>query len=386
MLVHYDGRNTMTTRGRSKGNRELELGRAAFERIAGRAPRTVRGRTVLVTGVREYWGGRVMHALEREGSIGELLGMDLTAPPVSFARMEFVQMGLRSPFIMDMLRNRKVDTVVHLDRLVDERGRERMFEANVLGTRHMLAACQDAGVRRLIVCSSTAVYGASSDHPNFIPETYGAKARTRDPVIRDMVESEADYREFLTLRVERPHLTVLRFAPIIGPTAPSAMNRFLKQPTIPCVMGYDPLLQFIHEDDVVTALVQATLKDVSGAINVAADRVLPLTRVAALLGKKLDQKVLPLVPAAQKLVNALPFSKRPILPLEYLRFLCNGETRKMKSVLDFTPSLDARAAVESIARPRGQTHTSDNPQSPEYAEYIQRCLNEVLETDEDANA
>jgi UDP-glucose 4-epimerase len=349
----------------------------------GRSPRPAdRGaRTVLVTGIGAYWGGRVAEALERESSVDEILGMDMAGPLASFRRVEYIHMSLRSPYLADMLRHRRVDTVVHMEWREEERGRERMFETNVLGTRHLLSACRDARVRKVVVRSSTAVYGAHPENPNFIPERYAARARTGDPTIRDQVESESDFREFLADRGERPLLTVMRFAHIVGPTAPTPMNRSLARPELPAVLGFDPLLQLVHEDDAIGAVIAAVVRDVDGPVNVAADGVVPLSKAAALLGRRLAYAVLPLVPPVMRMVSYLPFSSRPLLPPEYLKFLCNGENRRMKTDLGFTPARTAIEILRALADERPARGDRPGREIPGYDEYVQRCLDEVLEPD-----
>ena len=52
-------------------------------------------------------------------------------------------------------------------------------------------------------------------------------------------------------------VTTLRFANIIGPTANTPMTRFLSTPATPRLLGFDPMLQVIHEDDVIGALAHA---------------------------------------------------------------------------------------------------------------------------------
>jgi UDP-glucose 4-epimerase len=369
----------------------LDLGRAAYERVQATkkhrkrdSERSSDQRPVLITGIGNYWGGRVALALEEESKITELLGMDVAGPATSFSRLEYIHMSLRSPFLADMLRHRRVDTVVHMEWRDYDRsgGREKMLETNVLGTRHLLSACKEAGVRKVIVRSSTQVYGPNPDNPNFIPERFPARARARDPHLRDQVECEQDFREFLGHKHERPILTILRFAHIVGASAPSAMNRFLRRRKLPAVLGYDPLLQFIHEDDMVAAVVAATLADVRGAVNVAADGVLPLTRVAAILGKKLDNQVLPLVPPVEQLASFLPRAQKPVLPSAYLRFLCNGDTKRMKTELGFQPRFTGQQILKKLGRVAEEDVHGLGRTAPAYEDYVQRCLDEVLEKDD----
>ena len=60
----------------------------------------------------------------------------------------------------------------------------------------------------------------------------------------------------------------------------------LRLPVVPEILGFDPRLQFMHEDDVTGALAHATLNDVPGVYNVAGDGVLPWSEVRAIVGKR----------------------------------------------------------------------------------------------------
>ncbi|MBI4861276.1 MAG: NAD-dependent epimerase/dehydratase family protein [Candidatus Riflebacteria bacterium] len=376
----------------TKDSPELRLGRAAYERLRARASRSkpprsrkepqAGRRVVVVTGVGTYWGSRVVHQLEREADRLELLGMDERGPAGVLSQIEFVPLCLRDPSLVDLFRERHVDTVVHLDWCSRAQNREKMFERNVLGTRQLLSTCEAAGVRRLIVRSSCAVYGAHPDNPCFMSESTPARARSSQADLRNRIENEAVYREFLSSQSRRPMLTILRFAHVVGRTAPMSMNRYLARPKLAAVLGFDPLLQFIHEDDVTAAIVAATHRDVAGPINVAAQGVLPLSQVAALLAKPLEYHVLPLFPGVLKLVKNLPLFERPDLPESQLKFLCNGDTTKMRNALGFTPRLTAREAVLTLADRDSSDERDFHGEPNVFGQYISQCLAEVLEEEE----
>jgi UDP-glucose 4-epimerase len=55
---------------------------------------------------------------------------------------------------------------------------------------------------------------------------------------------------------------------------------------VPEIFGFDPRLQFVHEDDVVGALMYATVHDVPGVYNVAGDGVVPWSEVCKIVSKR----------------------------------------------------------------------------------------------------
>src|SRR5687768_14468663 len=69
---------------RTPSPQSLDLGRAAYERVLASkkhrrrdSERSTDHRAVLITGIGNYWGGRVALALEDENKVTELLGMDV---------------------------------------------------------------------------------------------------------------------------------------------------------------------------------------------------------------------------------------------------------------------------------------------------------------------
>ena len=139
-----------------------------------------------------------------------------------------------------------------------------MKELNVIGTMQLLAACQNAAsVRRLVVKSSTAVYGASPRDPAVFTEATSAKAVPRSGYAKDCAEVEGYVRGFSR---RRPDVTVtmFRFANFIGPTVETSLTRYLSLPVVPTALGFDPRLQLIHEDDAIEILRRACATDRSG--------------------------------------------------------------------------------------------------------------------------
>src|SRR5207247_385577 len=81
-------------------------------------------------------------------------------------------------------------------------------------------------------------------------------------------------------------VTVLRPAITLGPNVQNFVSRLLEAPRVTTVKGYEPPLQFVHEEDVATALRLAAVGDLPGAYNVAPDGWLSSDEVIALAGKK----------------------------------------------------------------------------------------------------
>ena len=116
--------------------------------------------------------------------------------------------------------------------------------------------------------TSTLVYGSNFDDPYFFREAARRTHPPTTPVERSLVEVDTLVGDFVD---DHPEVAVtsLRFANVLGDDVTTVFSRMLRMPAVPEVFGYDPRLQFVHEDDVTRALAHATVHDVAGTFNVA---------------------------------------------------------------------------------------------------------------------
>lgn len=302
-------------------------------------------RMVMISGVGGYWGSRLAaHLLDKHAEALAVVGLDVNPPEPEVKGLDFIQADLHNPALVDLLKAEKPDTVVHLHFVEHTRPSEADFEANVMGTMKFLGACAEAGVRKVVVKSSTLVYGAlptnslylREDQPQQAPKSYG--------YLRDLVEIEA-FCNGLQRQVPDLLLTILRFAHIVGPKANTPMTRFLREDDALTLLGFDPMMQVIHEQDVIAALAHAVLNDAPGAFNVAAPTNMPLWKLMGLAGK-LPLPVLH--PLAYGSVALLGPRYAP-LDLDYLRYPCVGDLHKMHTELGFAPQYSAEETLREFA-------------------------------------
>src|SRR5207247_9132407 len=110
-----------------------------------------------------------------------------------------------------------------------------------------------SSVRQIVVKSSTLVYGSTYQDPAWFreetPRTHGARTR----VERSLLEVEGYLHDFAE---DNPHVTIslLRFANVLGTDIVTPLSQALSLPVVPSILGYDPLLQFVEEDDVVRSI------------------------------------------------------------------------------------------------------------------------------------
>jgi UDP-glucose 4-epimerase len=310
-------------------------------------------RVILVTGVAGYWGAQVASRLIGDAASEKdyhVIGLDSQPPDESLKGLDFVQADIRNPLFVELLRSERVHTVCHLVFSESVRATEAAFDINVMGTMKVLGACAEAGVRKVVLKSSMTVYGANPSNPAFITEQQPLQANRAYGTTRNLVEIEAFCNGFRR-QVPEMVLTILRFASIIGPQADTPMTRFLKRPMAPVLLGFDPLMQVIHEKDVVEALVYAIHNDVPGVFNVAAEGVLPLSRLMA-LAAKIPVPVFHLFAYwGADLAGAVGASVERHWPIEmdYLRYPWVGDLAKMREDLGFVPRYTAEEALREFA-------------------------------------
>jgi len=304
-------------------------------------------KVVLVTGAAGYWGHRIAKRLVSEVGT-RVIGLDAEQPAEDIEGIDFIQADVRNPLVATLIETEGVEAVCHLAFRPAVRRSEAAFDLNVMGTMKVLGACAEAGVDKVVLKSSTAVYGARRSNSAFLREDHPLQGSRRYGYTRDWVEVEAFCNGF---RYQAPDvgLTILRFPGIIGPTADTPMTRFLGELSTPSLLGFDPMMQLIHEDDVVEALVHALGSDATGAFNVAAEDVLPLNRVRGLAGKP---PLLVFHPLAYWGAGFLRGAG--LLPIEpdYLRYSWVGDLTRMRQELGFEPRHTAEETLREFAEIR----------------------------------
>jgi UDP-glucose 4-epimerase len=247
------------------------------------------GRRILVTGLGTYWGSRIAQALEHDTGVELVVGVDERDPRLPLEKTEFVRADSSYSILARIVQATQVDTILHTHLLVDSTvasGRT-LHEVNVIGTMNLLAAAGAIGspVRKLVVKSATMVYGSNFRDPYFFRENTPRTSPARTTVEKTMLEVAAVVRDFAH---DNPDVAVtkLRFANVLGDNVESTFTRLLRLPVAPEVGGFDPRLQFVHEDDIVSALAYATLNDVPGVFNIAGSGVLTWGEVCRIAGKR----------------------------------------------------------------------------------------------------
>jgi nucleoside-diphosphate-sugar epimerase len=236
---------------------------------------------VAVTGVSGFLGQRLLPLLDAHPEIDRIVGLDVRDPARRARKLEFHRVDVLGTELTPFLRGARA--VVHLAAVVGPLLDEELFtRVNVGGTRHVLDAAAAAGVRKVVRPSSAAVYGAWANNP--VPMTEDSPLRPSpgfQPAIVD-AECERLLVEWASAHDDRV-ATRLRIAPVLGTGAQSLLAAIATGRFPVRVRGAATPVQVVHVDDAVSALELATVDDLDGAFNVAADGWLTADEATALL-------------------------------------------------------------------------------------------------------
>ncbi len=324
------------------------------------------GRVAAITGACTYLGTELCKRLEEDRRYDKILVLDVRPPPLPASpssKLVFYNIDLTQPTVDDdlavLLDRENVDTVVHGAFLSHPtHAQEWAHELEDVGTMHVLNACAEVAPPRLVMVSTTLVYGAHPANPNFLAEGAELRGHKDSRFINDKVRAE---KQALRFARDNPatRVALLRFAPILGPTVSNLFTRFLSRPIVPVMMGHDPLMQFVHELDAAWALQLAVDGEAEGPFNIVGKGVLPFTTVLAMMGRV--PAPVPYLAARQlfKALWATQLVQSPPSLLDFLLYLCVADGARARRELGFSPRLSIKRTIHDFLGLRPEDDATD---------------------------
>ena len=309
---------------------------------------------VAVTGAAGYLGGRLVERLQSCDTIEYLLATDIVTPNSTYNdHVEFVKLDVTQPF-PDLFYRHDINAVIHLAYMLNPGRRPNLARrVNVSGTSHTIEACSNADVAQIIYLSSTSVYGAHPDNPEFLTEEDPIRPVPGFQYSEDKAVAEA----LLTAFAERSasvSVAILRGCPVMGPHADNFIANAFRKPVLPRLGDADPPMQFIHEDDLTEVILKCLRTKPRGIYNVAGDGTIPWSRMAAVMGRRM----LRLPPVAWHSLTSIAWdlglqSDSPACGLNFIRYRWTASTEKLRRELTVSLQHTSSEAWESFA-----AHTS----------------------------
>lgn len=237
----------------------------------------------------------------------------------------------------DVFRHERPSAVIHLAFVrhfrLDLRQRH---EVNVLGTKRLLDFCANYGVRQLTVLSSAYAYGALPENSSYMEEDYPLNVSRTYPEVRDLAEVDTLCSAFLWQHPE-VQTSILRPVNTLGDSVHSAIGSYLKLRMVPTLMGYDPMMQFIHEEDLAQALLLSVERKLRGVFNVAGPGAVPLqVAIRETGGRAVSLPEIVARPLVRRLFDLGLYSFPPGA-IDFVKYPCTVDDRRFVAATGFKP-------------------------------------------------
>ncbi len=302
-----------------------------------------------ITGASSFLGSNLIGLLEEDDRTTRIVALGTDPPKTAQKKTRFYSIDFTEPTaetkIAEVLAAERAETLVHLAfPSSPSHAQAWAHELESVGSMHLLVAARQAGVRKLVQWSHTMLYGAHPTNPNFLSENHPLRADVLEPFFADKIEAEREAARF-GQRSPGSTVTILRTAMLLGPTVTNFLTRYFSRKLVPTMLGFDPLLQFVHEVDAIAAFKLAIDRDCPGTFNIVADGVLPLSTVLKLAGRISVPIPHPVAERVNGLFWMAQLSEAPTAFLKYLRFLCVADGDLAREKMRFEPAYTTREAL-----------------------------------------
>jgi UDP-glucose 4-epimerase len=298
---------------------------------------------VLVPGIASAIGRKLASRLMEDGH--EVVGIDARPWGDAPRGIELYEVDIRKRAAEDVFRKRRPEAVVHMATVtsLQLRGEER-YRINLGGTRAVFEHARTYGVQHCIFVGRHTFYGAGPDTPLFHQEDEAPMALASFPELSDLVAADL-FASTALWRFPELTTTVLRLCYSLGTTGHGTLATFLRGPRVPTVLGFDPLFQFMHEDDVVSAITTALAKRPRGVFNVAGPDPVPLGVIIRETGRRA-------VPLPEIVINVslgrLGLPKLPRGALAHIKYPVVVDASAFREATDFRHRYDEMETMRAF--------------------------------------
>jgi UDP-glucose 4-epimerase len=302
---------------------------------------------VVVTGSCGRLGKRLVRRLHR---VREVIGIDRKPFVDRPSDVVHHELDARSKKVREVFKS-GVGALVHLGVMHLPRGDFAEHHArNVIVLKTLLEHVVEFRVKKVVLLSSANVYGPRPDNPQFLTEEAPLLGAGPFGEIRDLVELDMVCQSFFW-KEPAVETVILRPANILG-TVKNAPSNYLRLPMVPTLLGFDPMVQAVHQDDVVTALLRALTPGLRGIYNLAGPPPVALSRALSLLGRR----TVPVPHAIARLgidrLFRLGVSSFPAPELDFIRYVCMVDDSRARSELAYAPAHDIESTLHAVDEER----------------------------------
>lgn len=320
---------------------------ASRERSAETAPerrsaRRLRRERALVTSGASGLGRLVCRSLHRSFDV---LSIDTRPFPDRPKDVEHLQLDLRRKSALTQVKKRRPDVVVHIGaiHLPPDPRSHRFVDATV----QLLRLVDEVRCRKLVLLSSATLYGPSATSATFLSEEAPLLGASAVPDLSDDISLDMMVQSVFW-KLPDTETVILRPVHVVGPHVDNLATRYLKLHRVPRLLGFDPMIQLVHEEDVVDAIVRALKPGVRGVFNVDGQTQAPLSRLLDARGATALPIPGPLFAAALERAAALRMTAIGPGELAFLRYSCLVDGHRARAELGYEPRRSLRQTLEDL--------------------------------------
>lgn len=300
----------------------------------------------LITGIAGGLSQLVASQLVARGH--EVVGIDYRpVPPLDgpLAELRTYRANYTKTIIEDVFKWHRFDAVLHLGRVGNlKESLGKRFDLNVVGSQKIMNLCVQHQVGRLVVLSTFHIYGA---HPaNHIPisEDEPLRAGTEFPQLADAIQLD-NMASTWVYQHREVRIVVLRPTNVIGPHINNAMSSFLRMRTVPHLAGFNPMTDFLHEEDLASAILTAESGGRSGIFNIAGSGAVPWRTALGLC----HAGTFP-IPAGLVSLYLRVFSEFPAYLINFFRYPCIITDQAFREAFGWKPHVPLAEALGSTVK------------------------------------
>jgi len=315
--------------------------------FADREERIERG-TVLVTGMAGRLGKRLVRRLHRVRSV---TGLGPRAPRHLPADVEHLSLSPLRSAARPLFRRPDIGAIVHLGVTHNPQAdQSKAHSENLLAFQKVIEYAAQFKIPKVVLLSSGNTYGPRADNAQFLTEKAPLLAGGRFTEMQALVQLDM-YAQSCFWRHPDLELVVLRPANILG-TVRNAPSNYLRLNVVPTLMGFDPMVQAVHQDDVVSAIELALRPGAKGIFNIAGPKPVHISHAVEILKRKSVTVPYSLARGGLKGLFRLGVSKFPAPELDFIRYVCMVDDSAARETLGNCPQFGLEETLRAVDEER----------------------------------
>lgn len=312
--------------------------------MSKRTLRPQKRQRIVVTGIGGRLGLALVRRLHRQFDV---IGVDRRKVKHLPKDIQFERVDIRRRRFEDVFRREQIDAVVHLNIMHDPRASDvQHHDFNINGTKKIFELCAEHRVAKVVVLSSANVYGPDPRNPQFLTEDAPLMGGQNFDGIRDLIGLDMFCNTFFWRHPEI-ETVILRPVHIVGQVN-NAPSRYLRLKNPITLMGFDPMLQLMHVEDLVTAFERALIPGIRGVYNLAGPAPVPLSYILDTL--KRNPRPLPesILRSLLKMGWAMKVSDWPWPEIEHIKYVCMVDDIRAREELGYSHQYEIDDIVRDL--------------------------------------